>query len=168
MIQEAGDFTRMIGSIEAGHRVYLDAPHGAFTLAGREAQGIGLIAGGVGIAPILSLLRHLWAERDPRPVRLLYGAGSHDRLIATDEIEAMRAELNLEIEIVLAEAPSGWAGHTGILDADMLRSWLTMKQPERWLFFICGPTTMMQEVENTLHESGVPLRRLIYERFAFD
>jgi predicted ferric reductase len=168
IIQEAGDFTRMIGTIETGHRVYLDAPHGAFTFAGREAQGIALIAGGVGIAPILSLLRHMRGRGDPRPVRLLYGAASQDRLIATEEIEAMRADLDLEVEIVLAEAPSGWAGHVGILDADMVRSWLTMKRPERWLFFMCGPTTMMEEVENTLHESGVPLRRLIYERFAFD
>lgn len=168
VIQEAGDFTRTIGGIREGHRVYLDAPHGAFTLAGREAEGIGLIAGGVGIAPILSLLRHLQAVRDLRPVRLLYGAGSDDRMVATEEIEAMRADLDLEVELVLAAAPPGWAGRTGVLDGDAVRRWMTMEQPERWLFLMCGPATMMQEVENTLHESGVPLHRVVYERFAFD
>jgi predicted ferric reductase len=168
VIQEAGDFTRRIGEIEAGHRVYLDAPHGAFTLAGRDAEGIGLIAGGVGIAPILSLLRHLRAARDPRPVRLLYGAGGDDRLIAREEIEAMRAELNLEVNIVLAEASPDWAGRSGVLDADVVRGWLTMEQPERWLFLMCGPTAMMQAVEAALQQAGVPLSRIIYERFAFD
>jgi NAD(P)H-flavin reductase len=143
--------TRTIGGIEEGRRVYLDATHGAFTLAGHEAEGIGLIAGGVGIAPILSLLRHLRAARDPRPVRLLYGAASYDHLIASDEIEAMRTELNLEVEIVLAKAPSVRAGRTGVLDAGVIRNWLTREQPERWLYFMCGPIPMMQEVEHTLH-----------------
>ena len=168
VIQEAGDFTSTIGTIEAGHRVYLDAPHGAFTLAGREAQGIALIAGGVGIAPILGLLRHLWSERDPRPVRLLYGAASRDQLVYAEDIEAMRGEMNLEVELVLARASPDWSGRTGILDGDMVRSWLPVDQPRHWLFFLCGPSPMMEAVESALHEAGVPLRRIIYERFAFD
>ena len=168
VIQEAGDFTRIIGSIEAGHRVYLDAPHGAFTLAGREAEGIALIAGGVGIAPILGLLRHLRAKRDPRPVRLLYGAASRDQLVYAEDIEAMRGEMSLEVELVLAKAPPDWSGRTGILDAEMVRRWLPTDRPTRWLFFLCGPSSMMEAVESALHEAGVPLRRIIYERFAFD
>jgi ferredoxin-NADP reductase len=101
-------------------------------------------------------------------VRLLYGAASRDQLVYADEIEAMRGEMNLEVDLVLAEAPPDWSGRTGILDGEMVRGWLPTDQPRHWLFFLCGPGPMMEAVESALHEAGVPLRRIIYERFAFD
>ncbi|GIL00607.1 MAG: hypothetical protein BroJett030_05060 [Alphaproteobacteria bacterium] len=72
-IKESGDFTSQIGSIAVGTRAYLDGPHGNFTLAGRRAEGAVFIAGGVGFAPIMSMLRQLKAERHAHPVRLIYG-----------------------------------------------------------------------------------------------
>ena len=56
VIAEAGDFTRTVGSITPGARADLDGPHGALTPLERDAEGFVLIAGGTGIAPILSIL----------------------------------------------------------------------------------------------------------------
>jgi ferredoxin-NADP reductase len=76
--------------------------------------------------------------------------------------------MNLEVEFVLAKPPADWSGRTGVLDTDMVRRWLPTDRPGRWLFFLCGPSPMMAAVESALHQAGVPLRRIIYERFAFD
>ncbi|MDF2097026.1 ferredoxin reductase family protein [Aquibaculum arenosum] len=58
-IKESGDFTRQIGSIPVGTRAYLDGPHGTFCLHGRPQRPLVLIAGGVGFAPIIGMLRQL-------------------------------------------------------------------------------------------------------------
>ena len=168
LIKESGDFTNHIGALAPGHPAYLDAPHGAFTLFGREGEGIALIAGGVGIAPILSLLRHLRATHDPRPVRLLYGAGRREQLVYTNEIERIQGDIDLKAEFVLAEPPPGWEGRSGTLNTEIVQTWVDFEYPERWLFFLCGPPLMMEAVEDTLHSLGVPLRHIVYERFTFD
>jgi len=74
-IKEAGDFTNKIGRVSVGARAYLDGPHGNFTLVGREGAGIVFVAGGVGLAPIMGILRQLRAQGDQRPMVLLYGTG---------------------------------------------------------------------------------------------
>lgn len=53
-IKESGDFTNRIGEIAVGASAYLDGPHGHFTIADREGTGLAFIAGGVGVAPIMS------------------------------------------------------------------------------------------------------------------
>lgn len=61
LIKEGGDFTNAIGRVVPGTVAYVDGPYGNLTLTGRNGTGIMLIAGGVGIAPILSLARELAA-----------------------------------------------------------------------------------------------------------
>lgn len=168
LIKESGDSTKRIGALKPGDPAYLDAPHGAFTLRGRKGIGIALIAGGVGIAPVLSLLRHLHAVRDPHPVRLLYGAGRREQLVYLEEIRQMQGDIDFKAEFVLAEPPPGWEGGTGTLDTKTIQEWANFEHPQRWLFFLCGPPTMVEAIERTLHAMGVPLRRIVYERFAFD
>ena len=168
LIKESGDFTSRIGDISPGRPVYLDVPHGAFTLSGRSGDGIALVAGGVGIAPTLSILRHLCATHDPRPVRLLYAAQRRDQLVFVDEIETMQREIDFKVEFVLAEPPPSWDGCRGILDYETIQEWVNFECPQRWLFFLCGPPLMMEEVELTLHNMGVSLSRIVYENFSFD
>jgi predicted ferric reductase len=69
-IKESGDFTSRIRTIAPGTRAYLHGPHGNFTLTGRATKGIVFIAGGVGFAPIMGMLRQLKAAH---PLRLIYG-----------------------------------------------------------------------------------------------
>ncbi|MEO1161061.1 MAG: ferric reductase-like transmembrane domain-containing protein, partial [Pseudomonadota bacterium] len=66
VIKEAGDFTSQIGEVAPGTTAFLDGPHGNLTLKGRTGTGIALIAGGVGVVPLLSIARQLDKDSDPR------------------------------------------------------------------------------------------------------
>lgn len=167
-VKESGDFTNHIGGIRPGTRAYLDGPHGNFTLAGREAKGVVFIAGGVGFAPIMGMLRQLKAERYPYPLRLIYGNRVETQILYREETEALKDVLDFEVHYVLSEPPSGWTGSVGELTTPVLSKCLESIGPGEWLFFVCGPPPMMKSVERALIERGVPRSRIVSERFKYD
>ncbi|WP_371038603.1 ferric reductase-like transmembrane domain-containing protein [Rhodosalinus sp. FB01] len=167
IIKEAGDFTNRIGTLPPGTTIGIDGPYGDFTLESHDGNALRLIAGGVGIAPIMGLLRDLDARGDPRPVRLAYAAGTPENFACLPEIEAAKARLDLEVLLVSEEGGPGWAGAVGRLDRDRLSAMLRDLDPEQAVAFICGPGPMVTAVSDTLVDLGVPMGQVIYERFDY-
>ncbi len=168
LIKEAGDFTREIAKLAPGTKVFLDGPHGNFTLEGREGRGIVLIAGGIGIAPVLSILRALADRPDPRPVVLVYGNRVFAQIVGSDELEALRARIDLTVIHVLSEPPPSWTGAVGEIKGEPLRAALPAQERGQWLYFVCGPTPMIDAVESELIELGVSLAQIVSERFRYE
>ncbi len=168
VIKEVGDFTRRIGEVQPGTRCYLDGPHGHLVIPGREAAGIALIAGGVGIAPVLSILRQLRHERDERPMVLLYGNRVREQIVYADELSEMQNDLNVQVEYALADPPEEWQGHRGVIDAALLRTVLERADAKSWCYILCGPQPMIESVEKTLLSFGVPGGNVLSEQFYYD
>jgi predicted ferric reductase len=168
LIKETGDFTRTIGRLPVGACAYIDGPHGNFVLRGRDGDSLCLIAGGIGIAPIMSILRDLHARREKRPITLIFAARGEDELVHRDEIDRMSTTLDMRVTYVVEQRSDRWEGRVGILDLPMLRSAVRCKRPQRCLVFLCGPTAMMLAVESHLSAIGVPPRQIVYERFVYD
>lgn len=167
IIKEAGDFTNGIGSLAPGTLIGIDGPHGSFTLDRNEARAFALVAGGVGIAPIMSLLRDLVARRDPRPVRLAYAVGDPDNFACLPEIEAASDILDLKVLLVSEEAGPGFSGETGRLDHARLKALLDGLDPADVEVLMCGPGPMVAAVSDALFDLGVPLAQVEYERFDY-
>jgi predicted ferric reductase len=167
IIKEAGDFTSRIGSLQPGTPIGIDGPHGSFTLDRNEARAFALVAGGVGIAPIMSLLRDLVARRDPRPVRLAYAVGVPDNFACLPEIEAAKEILDLKVVLVSEEAAEGYAGETGRLDHTRLAALLDGLDPCDVEVLMCGPGPMVTAVSDALFDLGVPPTQVEYERFDY-
>lgn len=167
-IKESGDFTCRIGDVMPGTRAYVDGPHGNFILPDSATKGIAFIAGGVGIAPIMSILRQLRIENYPHPLRLIYGNRATSQILFFDELEEMARTLNFHADYVVSEPPAGWSGLVGDLSPDMIARFLKSIGPGEWLYFVCGPTPMMTSVERALVDHGVPSARIISERFKYD
>ncbi len=165
-IKELGDFTSRIGEVEPGTRAYLDGPYGAFNIDRFQGPGYVLIAGGVGIAPMMSMLRTLADLDDRRPITLLYGNSTLEEAVYREELEALRERLDLRVVHVLSAPPEGWTGETGRLSADVIERNLP-ERPERLQYFICGPGPMMDAVEQTLQARGIPTDQVQAERFEF-
>jgi predicted ferric reductase len=170
-IKESGDFTNRIGEVPIGARCYIDGPHGNFIMAGREAGGVVFIAGGVGFAPVMGILRQLKAEGYAHPLRLIYGNRVETQILYRDEIDALSPPLDLKVHYVLSEPPAGWTGLKGELTPDILARCLDPDVGDDggddWLYFVCGPPVMINAVERALLACGVPKSRIIAERFKY-
>jgi predicted ferric reductase len=164
-IKELGDFTRTIGAVKTGTVAYVDGPHGVFTTDQYpHAPGFVLIAGGVGIAPIMSMLRTLADRGDRRPVRLVYGNRCWDDVVFREELELLALRLRLDVMHVLQEPPPDWKGTRGVLSDEVVRQ-LVPDEVRGFLFFLCGPKPMSDSVQRTLRRLGVPMRRIHCELF---
>jgi predicted ferric reductase len=164
-IKELGDFTRTIKDVAIGERAYVDGPHGIFTTdLHPSASRFVFIAGGVGIAPVMSMLRTLADRKDLRPIRLVYGSRAWGDVLFREEIDALRTRLLLEVVHVLQEPPAEWKGSRGILDETVLGEAIPSAECSA-VFFLCGPKPMSDSVQRTLRRRGVPLHRIHCELF---
>lgn len=163
-IKAAGDFSSSVATVNPGTEVYVDGPHGVFSIDQYEGAGFCLIAGGVGIAPALSMLETLADRCDVRPVVLFAGNRKWDSIIFRDRIDELTARLNLKVVHVLEEPPPDWTAETGYLDADILTRHLPVGY-QRFQFFACGPNPMLDAVETALVQIGTPADRIHTERF---
>ncbi len=163
-IKAGGDFTKNIGKLEPGSIVYLDGPWGAFSMERHEGPGFVFIAGGVGVTPMLSMLLTLADRGDRRPCYLFVGNQDEQSITCRDQIESLTGKLDLKVIHVLSHAGQGWTGETGRIDAERFDHYLPAGR-ERLQYFICGPPAMMDAVEDTLAELGIPADQVHSERF---
>ncbi len=162
MIKELGDFTGTIGQIETGTVAYLDAAYGTLVVDDRKEPGIALVAGGIGIAPLMSILRQLRLTGDARSVKVIYGNRSINQIAYRDELD------NEDVTFVLSEPPKTWQGKTGLIDPELLDSVFTSEEFTEWVFVVCGPNKMMDVVEDHLLSRGAPSNHILAERFDYD
>ena len=106
-IKARGDFTRTIAGVPPGTRAYVDGPYGMFTPDRNEGFGFVLIAGGVGIPPLVSMLRTFADRGDRRPCYLFYGSKDPGSIIFQEEIEALSERLALTVVHALEKARTG-------------------------------------------------------------
>ncbi|OGA57162.1 MAG: oxidoreductase [Betaproteobacteria bacterium RIFCSPLOWO2_12_FULL_65_14] len=164
-IKELGDFTSTIKSVKPGETAWLEAPHGTFGIDLRPgAAGYVFVAGGIGIAPIMSMLRTLADRGDRRPLLLFYGNRVWERVAFREELDSLMRKLELRVVHVLLEPPAGWNGERGFITREVLERHL----PEgrgALEYFLCGPTPMTLGVERALAALDVLAARVHSELF---
>jgi len=135
-IKTLGDFTSGIQKVPVGRCVYLDGPYGTFTI-GNPADMHVLIAGGIGVTPMMSMIRTLADRCDKRPVILIYGSKDWDSISFREDLEALKARLNLTVVHVLANPPTDWTGERGFVTAELFKRYLPPPYADHE-YFICG------------------------------
>ncbi len=168
LIREVGDTTCSVARLRAGIPVAVDGPHGNFVEEGREAGALVFVAGGIGVAPVLGILRSLHARTDRRPIRLLVAGRSLKDLVALEEIAEMQRRLDLQV-IVLVESPpvQGVVEHGRPSEAHLARL-LAGIDPKGAAAFVCGPPAMMDLISAALLKQGLRADQIIMERFDYD
>ncbi|MFP3897680.1 MAG: ferric reductase-like transmembrane domain-containing protein [Anaerolineales bacterium] len=154
-IKELGDFTSTIGDTAIGTRVYVDGPFGTFDLYGEAESDLIFIAGGIGSAPIMSMLRTLADRNDDRQIQFFYGNPTWDAVIFREELETLEERLNLEVIHVLERPPEDWKGESGFITQEILGRRLFCDEFSGCTFFVCGPIPMIASVQRALEEMGV-------------
>ncbi len=162
-IKESGNYTRAIGRTPVGTRARLEAPFGRFSLAYYAAPEFVFIAGGVGITPVMSMLRYLRATDDPRRAVLLYACRAPEDIIFREELAALPRRV--DVLHLLSQPGPDWPGLSGRLSASILREGVGDRLA-RGVVFLCGPPPMVRQARLDLRGLGVPARRIHFERFA--
>ncbi|GAA4889224.1 ferredoxin reductase family protein [Actinomycetospora straminea] len=155
-VRATGDFTRALARMEPGRKVWLDGPHGSFTPETPDrVDGLVLVAGGVGITPMMSMLRTL-AERGDRRLHRLVLAERPDQPLFGPELEVLARRLDLEILRT--------AGRR--VDADLLAEVLPRARG-RLEYYVCGPPSLLSGTLAALDQLGVPPGRIHSEQFGW-
>jgi len=164
-IKELGDFTRTIKHTEVGAVAYLDGPYGVFTVNRYpNASGFVFIAGGIGIAPMISMLRTLADRHERRPLWLIYGNNRLENIIFKEVLDTLKVRLNLHIVHVIKDSPADWKGETGVITSKLLQKCLP-SEARMYEHFLCGPKPMTDAVQRGLHELSVPLGKIHIELY---
>ncbi len=166
-IKQSGDFTNDIGNIKSGDNAYIDGPHGYFIIDDQKFDGIVMFAGGIGVAPMMSIILQMTQNKDTRPVKLLYGNRIESQIAFKDELQEASKLMNLDVDYVLSEPPQDWTGPTGFLDEAAIQIALDMPNPEKWLYLLCGPPVMLDSAVETLKLAGIPKQQIIFEKFSY-
>jgi predicted ferric reductase len=161
-VKELGDWSAALKRMSVGTYVFVEGPYGILTGAKRTRERVLLIAGGIGITPLRSLLEALPAK--PGDLTLLYRVRNEHDIVFRDELEALARIRGAEVQYLPGRRhqpprtldPLGPAGLQALVpdvrDRDV---------------YVCGPAPMMQHVESSLRRLGLPPRQIHAERFAY-
>ncbi len=154
--------------VRAGDQFEIRGPIGGpFTWQSTEGGPLLLIAGGSGIVPLMSMLRHRSASSAFNiPVLLLYSSRSLDDVIYREELESMAAQDDhLQVDFTLTrQRPDGWSGYERRVDDEMLGEVIEKLGAPR-LSYVCGPTAFVESVASALVERGLEADSIRTERF---
>lgn len=154
--------------VRVGDTLRVKAPSGHFCIDPDPAVPVVLIGGGIGITPMMSMLRWCVANQPQRAVQLYYGLRNSDEHAFKPQLEALAASHpTLRLHVVYSRPTSSdVAGrdyqHAGHVDVELLRQTLPHGRHQ---FYVCGPPAMMQALVPALAEWGVPVADIHFEAF---
>ncbi len=155
--------------VRAGDTLQALEPTGSFTLETDPSarRHLVLVAGGVGVTPLVSIAETALRAEPLSRVTLLCGNRREEEIIFRRRLAALEAEFQprLSVKHALDEAPETWPGARGALDGARVLQ-LVGEEPVD-AYFVCGPEPMMQAVCAALEHAGVPPGRIRTERFAY-
>lgn len=147
-----------------GDRLRIMAPLGRFTFTGEGESDVLLVAGGVGITPVMSMLRALTDRNWNGRIWFLVVAKSEQDLIFRSEIELLaQRHPGLNLLVTLTRADEKWAGARGRPTAEMVTGFLP--HVARVPAFVCGPEAMMEATVELLVSLGAARERIQTEAF---
>jgi ferredoxin-NADP reductase len=150
--------------LRVGDAVEVRGPVGGYFVWDVEHGGpLLLVAGGSGVVPLRSMLRHRRRSGSDVPVRLLYSARTIADVIYRAELDDPADGVEV-VYTLTREQPRDWTGHSRRVDAALLEevAWPVDESP---LAFVCGPTSFVETVASGLVGLGYPPARVKTERF---
>jgi ferredoxin-NADP reductase/DMSO/TMAO reductase YedYZ heme-binding membrane subunit len=164
--EETGLVSRHLhDALREGDAINISAPTGRFIFDGTLASSVVLIAGGVGITPLMAIARYLTDKNWKGDIYFAYAAKTREDIIYRKELDNLKARFpNLHLHITLSRAEgSDWTGHRGRVNAEFLMK--CIPELSTRLVYICGPDAMMAMTIQVLKDLGVPSEQIKSEAF---
>jgi predicted ferric reductase len=158
-VKDLGDHSAELHALRPGTRVIAEGPYGAFTPARRRGHGVVLVAGGIGITPLRTMLEHLGP--DVGPVTLVYRASDQDQVIFVDELDTLARADHVDVRYFIGRSGSDGDVLLGQRLGDVVPG-LAGRDA-----FVCGPPAFMDAARASLARCGVPPTHIHSEQFTF-
>lgn len=164
---EKGIVSRQLHAAKVGDTVEILPPNGIFDININFDQQL-FIAGGVGITPLMGILKSFAANSNPQQVGFIQCARSHEELIFSQELSALHKVHDFNHKVVLEQGDEG--DYSGYLDESVLKTLIAQKmfEPKAVMVYLCGPIVFMRAVNKALQAVGVPRSQIQYEVFGPD
>jgi ferredoxin-NADP reductase len=165
--EERGLVSRyMHDMLHEGAVLNITAPAGRFTFTGAEAERIVMIAGGVGITPLMAKIRYLTDLAWPGTIQLIFSVKTEQDIIFREELESLQKRFaNFKVTVTLTRDMSPtWRGERGRITPTLLTR--VVADLPRNRVHLCGPTEMTDPVITMLRDLGVPAEQIKVESFA--
>lgn len=147
-------FGARVSTLRRGDRVRMSGPLGSFVFPDRPAlQKFLFVAGGTGIAPLRSMIRHALDTRVRGTIHLLYSARSPREFAYLAELRALARQSSIDLRLTLTGEVARWSHGRGRINSTHLTP--LVETPET-LAFICGPPAMLSGVTAALTALGIP------------
>ncbi|MFO0601537.1 MAG: 2Fe-2S iron-sulfur cluster-binding protein [Polyangiales bacterium] len=154
-------------AVREGDLLQVSAPAGRFVFTGEGATQVVLLAGGVGITPLMAIVRALTDRCWAGQIHLVFSAQRESDVIFREELDYLARRFpNLHVVVTLTREPaaSDWTGRRGAITADLLRD--EVPTLAAGPVFICGPDAMMAAMRALVAERGVDASNVHTEAFA--
>jgi len=161
-------FKQALSILPIGSGVKIEGPMGSFRLHNNTARPAVFLAGGIGIAPFLSMLSHATGKKLRHPIVLFYANRYlEDAAFMNPLWQLERANPRFRFVPTLTRLDKsyrGWKGETGHISAEMLVTQVGIVRGP--IYYIAGPPTMVEATRRTLSEAGVDEDDIRTEEFA--
>ena len=168
-LYEGGHFSGLLAEsangngIKVGDALTCKGPYGVFTLRDSSPRRLVFIAGGAGMAPIMSLLRSMEEKGSQRPATFYYGARTASDLFVLEELERLAGTLpDLKFVPALSDSADGWDGEAGLITDVVDRMEQDLTDVDAYL---CGPPPMVDAAIALLERRGCPESRIYFDKF---
>ena len=161
-------FKRVVSALPIGAPFFLEGPFGDLTLHRDTARPAVFLAGGIGITPFRSMIRHATEVGSAHKIFLFYSIRCLEEAAFLDELQEIH-ELNRGFKFIPTIThpdgiPRHWREELGHITESMLRSWIPDFQDP--IFYIAGPPGMVAGMRQMLDVAGVPDDNIRAEEFA--
>lgn len=154
-------------NMREGVEISAIGPLGSFTMP-KGATKFLFLGGGVGITPLLSMVRAIYDLGSPVNVHMVHNVRSPAHILYASELQFIAsAALNVTVDVMCEEVSEGleWNGLTGRLDLGFFAAIPDLRARE---VFVCGPRPYMDTCVRLLTEAGIPDAQIHLESFRFD
>ncbi len=143
-----GEMTKRLEKMDVGEVLGISDGGGHFAYQGERKAAF--IAGGTGVAPMISILRHIKESKAEGDFILFYSARTEDDILFREELDELGREPNIKVVITLTRQE--WKGETGRLCHDMLKRYIPELKAYVWR--ICGPLALAKSMKECLLGAG--------------
>jgi len=159
-VRAVGQVTNALHELDVGHKIGIRGPYGnSFPLAEIEGQNLLFIGGGIGLAPLRSLINYVLDNREHYgEVELVYGARSPRDLVFKGELNSWGEQEGVTAYLTVDQGDERWRGPVGFVPP-FLRE--IAPSPQEKVAFICGPPIMIKLVMEALEEMEFPPDRIV-------